>query len=83
MSRFQPDQIERARRSVVMHDGTLSAQIQRVSRLVAWVILRDSRPTTKNPEGKLLRIPRAVFEANARPNWPRLHALTPIPGGAV
>ncbi|MBJ2150658.1 hypothetical protein [Paracoccus sp. IB05] len=83
MSRFHPDQIQRARRSVVAHDSALPSHVQRVSRIVQWLILRDSRPVAENPEGKLVRIPRAVFEANARPAWPRLHNLTLIPGGAA
>lgn len=83
MNRFHPDQIESARRGVVEHDSSLPAHIQRVSRVVQWLILRDSRPVTENPEGQLVRIPRSVFEAKARPDWARLHNLTPIPGGAA
>ena len=83
MSRFHPSQIERARRSVIAHESALPAHIQHVSRVVQWLILRDSRPAAENPEGMLVRIPRAVFEANARPNWARLPTFTPVPGGAV
>lgn len=83
MSRFHHDQIHRARRSVIAHDSGLSARSQHVSRVVQWLILRDSRPAAENPEGMMVRIPRAVFEANARPNWARLPTFTPAPGGAV
>lgn len=57
MSRFHPQQIEQARRNVARHDPRIPAQLLHVSRVIQWIILRDSRPVTAEPMGKLLAFP--------------------------
>lgn len=77
MTKFHPSQIERARQSVTRHDAAVPAHVLRVSRVIQWIILRDSRPATNSPRGEIIPF--------KRPSRPLIHIgpRTPSPGGAA
>lgn len=76
------DQIARARRAVIV-DGSGHGGIAHYLRMrMHWRILSLAREKTEAATGALIRVPRAVFEAHARPSR-HLRPLRPFGGDAA